>query len=52
MNEVKRYLTVKEVSQILRLGRTHTYKLIKDGVIPSVRLGKFIRVPADKLPGM
>lgn len=45
------YYTVPEVAEILRLKRSHTYKLIRQGVIPSVRLGRFIRVPADKLPG-
>lgn len=38
-----------EVAQILGIGRSLTYELIARGEIPSVRLGRCIRVPAESL---
>ncbi len=38
-------LTVKEVSQILRIGLTSTYDLVRCGAIRSLRVGHQIRVP-------
>ncbi len=38
-------LTPREVAKELRLGRDTTYRLLRDGLIPSVRLGRAIRVP-------
>lgn len=32
-------VTVKEMQAMLRIGRSTAYKLIGDGVIPSVRIG-------------
>lgn len=32
-------VTVKEMQTMLRIGRSTAYKLIGDGVIPSVRIG-------------
>ncbi len=43
------YYTVEEVAKVLKLKKSHTYKLIHSGVIPSVRLGRFIRVPESAL---
>ena len=37
-------LTVKEVSQILRLSTKTVYKLLKDGTIPSVKIGRERRI--------
>ncbi len=42
------YYTVKEVSQLLRIGRRKTYDLIESGDIPSIRLGSSIRIPRLK----
>lgn len=38
-------LTVREVSQILRIGLTSTYDLVRCGAIRSLRVGHQIRVP-------
>jgi len=38
-------LTVKEIGQILRVGQTKPYLLIKEGAFPATRIGKSIRVP-------
>lgn len=37
-------LRVEEVAQILGIGRTKTYELIKEGVIPALKLGGARRV--------
>ncbi|WP_201721921.1 helix-turn-helix domain-containing protein [Desulfotomaculum copahuensis] len=37
-------LTVFEVAQILRISRTHAYHLVKQGVIPSIKIGRSVRV--------
>jgi excisionase family DNA binding protein len=38
--------TVAEVAKLLRISRRHTYELIARGVLPSVSLGRVLRVPA------
>ena len=38
-------LTVKDIKQILKIGSTLTYKLIADGEIKSVKIGKSIKIP-------
>lgn len=42
-------LRVEEVAEMLSLGRSKTYQLIASGVLPGVRLGRCVRVPADSL---
>jgi excisionase family DNA binding protein len=42
-------LRVEEVAEMLSLGRSKTYQLIASGVLPGVRLGRCVRVPADAL---
>lgn len=44
-------LTVPEVAKLLRIGRNHAYELVARGEIPSVRLGRLIRVPRAELEG-
>lgn len=43
------FYTVPEAAQLLRIGREHAYDLIKSGALPSIRLGKAIRVPRGAL---
>ena len=38
-----------EAAKVIALGRSKTYDLIAKGIIPSVRIGKSVRVPADAL---
>jgi len=47
--ELQEVLTVQEVATFLRLKRSTAYELVKQGVIPSVRLGRQIRVPKNRL---
>ena len=39
------FLTVDEVAKLLRIGKNLAYDLIREGVIPSIRLGNRILVP-------
>jgi excisionase family DNA binding protein len=49
-NEMERLLLrVSETAQLIGLGKSKTYDLIAKGEIPAVRIGKCVRVPADKL---
>ena len=42
-------LTVKDVQQILRIGRSKAYFLIQSGRIPAIRIGNAIRIPKERL---
>ncbi len=42
-------LTVEEAGRLAGISLRHTYRLVQDGTIPSVRLGGAIRVPRDRL---
>lgn len=43
------FIKPKEAAEALCLGRSKIYELIADGTIPSVRIGKSIRVPVKEL---
>ena len=45
----KLLLRPDEVAETLGIGRTRAYALICSGVIPSMRIGKNVRVPLDQL---
>ena len=38
-----------EAAEVLGIGRSRAYALIAAGVIPSIRIGKSVRVPSDAL---
>lgn len=38
-------LTVEEVSQVLRIGRSSAYALVRSGQIRAVKMGRVYRVP-------
>ncbi|MFF2386702.1 excisionase family DNA-binding protein [Streptomyces sp. NPDC058108] len=40
-------LTVEEAARRLRIGRTTCFRLVSDGEIESVTVGRLRRVPAD-----
>ena len=42
-------LTVVEAAKVLRISRNLAYELVARGEIPSVRLGRIIRVPRSAL---
>lgn len=43
-DECPTVLTVSELSQVLRLGINGTYDLLRNGEIPSIRVGRQYRV--------
>ena len=45
----KHVLTVQEAAAVLRIGRAACYEGVHNGTIPSIRLGRTIRVPRAKL---
>jgi excisionase family DNA binding protein len=42
-------LKVSEAAQLLRISRNLAYELVAKGELPSVRLGRLIRVPRSSL---
>ena len=38
-------LTVEQLCEILHIGKRLAYQLLKDGAIPSRRLGRIYRIP-------
>jgi len=47
MNQIA--LRPTEAGKALGVGRTKIYELLKTGKLPSVRIGRSIRVPVDAL---
>jgi prophage regulatory protein len=45
----RQLLRPDEVAEMLGIGRSKVYSLIREETIPSVRIGKSIRVPAQAL---
>lgn len=46
------FLTAQEVGKILRLKRSTTYEYIRQGIIPSVRIGRFIRIRREAVENL
>ena len=44
-----RLITGKEVAKILNVSRSYAYLLMKQGVIPTVRIGRTVRVSYENL---
>ncbi len=49
-NERPLMLTPRQVQQILQLSPSTVYRMLNSGLIPSVRIGRSRRVPADAIP--
>ncbi len=43
------FLTPKDLQRELRIGEKLAYRLLKDGTIPSVRVGGVYRIPRSRL---
>jgi excisionase family DNA binding protein len=43
------WLSLKDVQQMLGIGRTKTYELVTAGELPAVRIGRCIRVNRTEL---
>ncbi len=50
--EVSDWLTPKDLQHELRIGQRLTYKLLRSGAIPSVRVGNLYRVRREVLEEM
>ena len=49
MEEQHEWLKVPEVAEVLRIARSRAYELVADGKIPSVRIGRSVRVSRKEL---
>ena len=51
MSNTKRseWLSLKDVQQLLGIGRTKAYELVATGELPAVRIGRCIRVNRNEL---
>ena len=43
------YLKVPEVAAVLRIARSRVYELVGEGEIPSVRIGRSVRISRNEL---
>jgi len=43
----KEYITVNELTEWLGIGKTKAYDLVQRGELPSVRIGRAIRIPTQ-----
>ena len=43
------WLKVPEVAEVLRIGRSRAYEMVAEGKIPSVRIGRSVRVNRREL---
>jgi len=44
-----RLLRVTEAAELLGISRSATYQLLADGVLPTIRIGRSIRIPSTAL---
>ena len=49
MDEQHEYLKVPEVARIIRVARSRAYELVGSGEIPSIRIGRSVRVSRKEL---
>lgn len=49
MTEPKLLLRIEDVAQRLSIGRTKVYELMRAGVLPTVHLGRSVRIPLADL---
>jgi excisionase family DNA binding protein len=48
-DEWPEFLTVKEVAQIMRVCTMTVYRLVKDGTLDTLRVGRSFRIYADSV---
>jgi excisionase family DNA binding protein len=49
IHELPAYLTVRETARVLRIGLNECYRALRDGNIPSLRVGRTYRIPRAAL---
>ena len=45
-------LTVEEAAKVLRIGRSSAYEAARTGQLPTVRIGRILRVPRSAIEEM
>ena len=45
LNKYNDILTVEELCEVLRIGKNTAYKLLKNGEIKSIKIGKVYKIP-------
>ena len=43
------FLRIKQAAKLMQVGRDTTYQMVKEGKIPSIRIGNQIRIPRKAL---
>lgn len=46
------FLSVKEVAQVLKVSQNTAYTYVRSGQLPSIRVGRQIRIPAGALDSL
>lgn len=49
MDREREWLKVPEVAEVLQIARSRAYELVGSGAIPSVRIGRSVRVSRKEL---
>lgn len=49
MTAMRELLTVEEVQAVLGIGRWKAYRMIERGELPTLRVGRLVRVPRSAL---
>jgi excisionase family DNA binding protein len=49
LDELPLLLTVEEAAQVMRVSRNGAYNAVAEGTVPSIRIGRTIRIPRDAL---
>lgn len=49
LDDLPLFLTVYEAGEVLRVGRSTAYELVRSGRLKSIRVGKQIRVPKTEI---
>ena len=49
MPDLPAVLTVEEMARVMRLSRGSAYEAVRTGAIPSIRIGRTIRIPRAAL---
>ena len=49
LDDLPAVLTVEEMARVMRLSRGSAYEAVRTGAIPSIRIGRTIRIPRAAL---
>ena len=45
---VQMLLTAEEIAKILRVRKDNVYRMVREGILPAVHIGKTVRIDAEK----